>query len=260
MDVASSTPGSERKEFARLYQDALSKQFDILYIKSVSRLGRDTVETLQILRAFMELQIEVKFDSELITTNDPSSAMLIPIIESIAQEENRQRSENIKWGMNRSLEKENSKLYNRKCYGYTNDENGNLIINPSEAEIVKLIFKLYLDGYSVIGITKELKSRNILSPTGNPVWHKRTIEKILNNEKYTGDVIFFKTYTHNYSSITNIGQHDKMICENHHEPIISHEIFKQVKSEKQRRSNIHVTGHGVVRNSTKYSSKNQEGN
>lgn len=79
--------------------------------------------------------------------------------------------------MNRSLENSNSKMYNRKCFGYTNDENGNLIIEPSEAEIVKLIFQLYLDGYSVVGICKELNNRNILSPTGNPNWAKRTIEK-----------------------------------------------------------------------------------
>lgn len=260
MDVASSTPGSERRQFARLFQDAQSNKFDIVYIKSVSRLGRDTVETLQILRALMELNIEVKFDSELISTSDPSSVMIIPMLETIAQEDNKVRSENIKWGMNRSLENSNSKMYNRKCFGYTNDENGNLIIETYEAEIVKLIFQLYLDGYSVVGICKELNNRNILSPTGNPNWAKRTIEKILNNEKYTGDVLNFKTYTHNYTSVVNIGQHDQMICEKHHEPIISHEIFKQVKIEKQRRSNINVTGHGVVRSSTKYSSKNQEGN
>ena len=88
----------------------------------------------------MELNIEVKFDSKLISTNYPSSAMIIPILETIAQEDNRVRSENIKWRINRSLENSNSKMYNRKCFGYTNDENGNLIIEPSEVEIVKLIF------------------------------------------------------------------------------------------------------------------------
>lgn len=95
---------------------------------------------------------------------------------------------------------------------YTNDDNGNLVIEPSEDETVKLIFQLYPDGYSVVGICKELNKRNILFPIGNPNWAKRTIEKILNNEKYTEDVLYFKTYTHNYTSIANISQHDQMIC------------------------------------------------
>lgn len=87
-------------------------------------------------------------------------------MESLAQSENEQRSENIIWGLKQRAAQDTSKLYNRKCYCYDHDENGELIINFQQAKIVKRIFNWYLDGKSVIGIVKELEKEKIKSPTG----------------------------------------------------------------------------------------------
>ena len=114
---------------------------------------------------------------------------MISIIESIAQAENESRSENIKWGIKQRAAQGTSKLYNRKCYGYYNDEDGNLAINESEAKNVRLIYNLYLQGKSVIGIVKELERLGIKSPTGKDTWPKRSIDVILSK-----DSIFLRTY------------------------------------------------------------------
>ena len=91
--------------------------------------------------------------------------MIISIMEFLAQSENEQRSENTRWGLKQRAEQGTSKLYNRKCYGYDHDENGELVIKFQQAKIVKKIFNWYLDGKSVIGIVKELEKENIKSPT-----------------------------------------------------------------------------------------------
>lgn len=99
-------------------------------------------------------------------TADTDSELMISIIESIAQAENESRSENIKWGYKRHVAQGTSKLYNRKCYGYENDIDGQLIIKDEEAKYVRLIFDLYLRGYSIIGIKRELEKLGINTPTG----------------------------------------------------------------------------------------------
>lgn len=77
-------------------------------------------------------------------------------------------------------------FYRRKCYDYDKDENGNFVINEKQAEVIKLIFDLYLGGKSVLGIVKELKERSIKPPTGKDNWPKRSIGEMLSNEKYIG--------------------------------------------------------------------------
>jgi len=110
------------------------------------------------------------------------------VIESIAQAENELRSDNIKWGIKQRAAQGTSRLYNRKCYGYYNDENGNLVIDEKEANNVRIIFNLYLQGKSVLGIVKELELLGIKSPTGKATWPKRSIDVMLSNEKYMGNV------------------------------------------------------------------------
>ena len=114
-------------------------------------------------------------------------------MESIAQAENESRSENIRMGIKYRAAAGTSKLYDRKCYGYKHDGNGHLVIDDEKAKNVKLIFDLYLNGQSVVGIIKELEKRKILSPTGKTKWCKRTIDVMLSNEKYTGDVRLLKS-------------------------------------------------------------------
>ena len=136
-------------------------------------------------------------------------------------------------------------FYRRKCYGYDKDENGDLIINKEQAEVVKLIFDLYLDGKSILGIVEELKDRNIKSPTGKDNWPKRSIEEMLSNEKYIG------------VSVVNVGGKEGQIYKlnNSHPAIISKEMFDTVQKAKLKRSNMVTDENGTHRSGKKYSSK-----
>jgi site-specific DNA recombinase len=245
IDVASSKTGSTRKEFTRMLQDCKSRDIEIVLTKSISRFGRDTVEILDALNQLRALGVRVIFEQEVLDTADTDNDLLISIIESIAQAENESRSENIKWGIKQRAAQGTSKLYNRKCYGYYNDEDGNLAINESEAKNVRLIYNLYLQGKSVIGIVKELERLGIKSPTGKDTWPKRSIDVILSNEKYIGN-----------ARLLDDGKHSSYyLAEDNNPAIISKETFQAVQIEKQHRSNVIKSEEGVQRKSKKFSSK-----
>ena len=137
------------------------------------------------------------------------------------------------------------RLLSKKCYGYDKDKNGELVINKEQAEVVKLIFDLYLGGKSILGIVKELKERSIKSPAWKENWPKRSIEEILRNEKYIG------------VSVVNVGGEEGQIYKlnNSHPAIISKEMFDVVQKEKLKRSNVELTDDGMKRKSNKYNSK-----
>jgi len=245
IDIASSKTGSSRKEFIRMLQDCKSRDIEIVLTKSISRFGRDTVEILDALNQLRNLGVRVIFEQEVLDTADTDNDLLISIIESIAQAENESRSENIKWGIKQRAAQGASKLYNRKCYGYYNDEDGNLAINESEAKNVRLIYNLYLQGKSVIGIVKELERLGIKSPTGKDTWPKRSLDVILSNEKYIGN-----------ARLLDDGKHSSYyLAENNNPAIISKETFQAVQIEKQHRSNVIKSEEGVQRKSKKFSSK-----
>ena len=245
IDIASSKTGSSRKEFTRMLQNCKSHDIEIVLTKSISRFGRDTVEILDALNQLKNLGVRVIFEQEVLDTADTDNDLMISIIESIAQAENESRSENIKWGIKQRAAQGTSKLYNRKCYGYYNDEDGNLAINESEAKNVRLIYNLYLQGKSVLGIVKELERLGIKSPTGKDKWSKRTIDVMLSNEKYIGNV-----------RLLDDGKHSSYyLVEDNNPAIISKETFQAVQIEKQHRSNVIKSEKGTQRKSTKYSSK-----
>lgn len=193
MDIETSKTGSFRKEFNRMLEDCQAHKLDIVITKNISRFGRDTVETLDALNRLKAFGIRVIFEQEELDTANTDSDLIISVIESVAQAENESRSENIKWGIKNRAASGKSKLYDRKCYGYKHGADGRLIIDEETAKNVKLIFDLYLSGQSVVGIIKELEKREILSPTGKEKWCKRTIDVMLSNEKYTGDVKLLKS-------------------------------------------------------------------
>lgn len=228
-----------------MLDDCTSHKLDIIFTKSISRFGRDTVETIEALGKLKSAGVRVIFEQEELDTANTDSDLMISIIESFAQAENESRSENIKWGIKQGAASGVSKLYDRKCYGYKHDEDGKLIIDEETAENVKIIFDLYLNGQSVLGIIKELEKRKIPSPTGKEKWCKRTIDVMLSNEKYTGDVRLLKT-----------GKSEVHYLATDNNPtIISKETFEAVQIEKRRRSNMVKNENGVKRKSEKYSSK-----
>jgi DNA invertase Pin-like site-specific DNA recombinase len=245
IDIASSKTGSTRKEFTRMLQDCKSRDIEIILTKSISRFGRDTVEILDALNQLKVLGVRVIFEQEVLDTADTDNDLMISIIEAIAQAENESRSDNIKWGIKQRAAQGTSKLYNRKCYGYKNDVEGKLVIDEKDAKNVRLIFNMYLQGKSILGIVSELGQLGIKSPTGKDKWSKRTVDVMLSNEKYTGNV-----------RLLDDGKHDVLyLAEDNNPAIISKEIFQAVQIEKQHRSNVIKAEDGKHRKSKKYSSK-----
>lgn len=245
IDIATSKTGSSRKEFNQILDNCRSRKLDIVITKNISRFGRDTVEILDALNQLKTLGVHVMFEQEELDTENTDSDLMIAIVEALAQGENESRSENIKWGIKQRAAQGTSKIYDRKCYGYKHDADGKLVIDEEQAKNVRLIFDLYLSGQSILGIIRELEKRKILSPTGKEKWCKRTIDVMLSNEKYTGDVKLFKS-----------GKSDVQYMASENNPaIISKETFEAVQIEKGRRSNIVKEENGSKRKNEKYSSK-----
>lgn len=131
-----------------------------------------------------------------------------------------------------------------------------LVINEKEAVVVRRIFDLYLSGYSVDMIIQELAAKSIKSPTGKDTWAKGSIQKMLTNEKYIGNVILGKTYTGqfpNNQQKVNDGAQEQYLMKDAHEPIISIEVFEKVEEEMKRRSNIEIIDGKAKRKTTHYS-------
>jgi DNA invertase Pin-like site-specific DNA recombinase len=163
MDIKSGANSYNRAEFKRMLSDCRDGKLDIVITKSISRFGRNTVDMLSAIKELRAYGVEVIFELEDLTTAKNENMHLITIIEAVAQEINAVRSENIKWGMLKRAQDNNYSLYKRRCFGYITDENGDLQINNDEASVVRLIFELYLSGFSIIGITRDsgVKKRRI---------------------------------------------------------------------------------------------------
>ena len=147
-----------------------------------------------------------------------------------------QKSEAIKAGLRKGFQDGSSKMANRKCYGYEIGPDGELVVNPDEAQIVCWIFEQYLLGKSLGKIAAGLEARGILSPTGRSKWNREAIDKLLSNEKYTGRVLLQKTVSTGAVQIENDGLMDRYLYTDTHEAIISDEIFMAVQQEKLKRT------------------------
>ena len=255
LDIKSGANAEGRGDLQRMLADARDHKFDLILIKSCSRFFRNVTQALTVLHELDDLGVEVRFDEEGQSSKDSTFWLYVTLYETAAEHFNAVRSDSIKWGIRKSAEAGTSSLYDRKCYGYMNDEEGRLIVNPEEAPIVSPIFKLYLDGYSVVKIIKELQARGIPSPTGKETWCKHTIEVMLTNVKYTGDSAVLKTSSEGYEKKKRVLTKSILCAEDDHEPIVSRETFAAVQEEKARRSNVVRDENGTHRSSKKYSSK-----
>lgn len=257
-DIQSGKNTTDRAEFQRMLSDCYNNRIDLIITKSISRFGRNTVETLDVINKLRGLLVDVFFEVENMNISETNKTFLLSILEATAQADSESRSQNIKWGIKRGFENGTSKLYNRKCYGYTHDAEGNIIVNKKESEVVQMIFNLYLSGYSILAIKRELEKQNIKSPTGKDNWSKRTIDTMLSNEKYTGSVILGKTYSLDFPNNIrkfNNGELQKYLVTDSHPSLISQELFNRVQEEKVNRSNINIVDDKVTRKATHYSMK-----
>lgn len=235
----SATNTKKRDDFNRMIDDCKKGLIDLILTKSISRFARNTVDCLNYIRILKEMNIPVFFEKENINSMDAKGEVLLTIMASLAQQESESLSKNVKLGMQYRFQN-GEVMVNAKCFlGYDKDEDGNLVINPQEAEIVKRIFLEYLEGASCQKIAKGLMRDGILTSRGNPRWHDSSIRLILENEKYMGDALLQKTYTVDFLNkkrIKNNGIMPKYYIEDHHEAIIPKELFMRVQEEIARRS------------------------
>lgn len=147
-----------------------------------------------------------------------------------------EKSELIKAGIRKSFQAGDSKFARRKCYGYDISVDGTLIVNPDEANVVRWIFEQYQSGQSLGKIADGLAQQKIPSPTGKVKWNREAIDKLLSNEKYTGQVLLQKTISTGISQINNDGIISQYLYTETHEPIISDELFVNVQKAKAGRS------------------------
>ena len=248
IDIASAKGDIPRREFERLMKECEAHNISVVLTKSISRFGRDTVETLTAINKLKAVGVRIVFEQENLDTDEVDSDLMISVMESLAQAENESRSENIRMGLAMRAANGTSGLYKRKLYGYTKNINGELVIDEEQAKNVRDIFRWYLDGASVLGIIKKLYDAGVLSPTGKEKWNKRTIETMLSNEKYTGTVTLLDSATQEY-------EYQMKECI---PPIITENEFRAVQEEKKKRSNIVTDDEGTHRSSKKYSSKKKK--
>ena len=230
----SGTKVEKRDGLLALLKDCDDGKIDRVITKSISRFSRNTTDCLEMVRSLTKLNIYLYFEKENIDTEHMSSELMLSILSSIAESESRSISQNSTWSIKHRFE-EGTYIISYPPYGYANVD-GKMVIVPEEAEIVKDIFTMTLNGMGTYLIAKELNSRGIPSKKGAG-WHSGTVRGILQNEKYTGDVIFQKTYTDdNYNRHTNYGEKNMYICRNHHEPIVSHEVFDAAAAVMEQRA------------------------
>jgi DNA invertase Pin-like site-specific DNA recombinase len=234
----SGTDIKKRNGFNNMIKDALSGKIDLIITKSVSRFARNTVDTLTAVRTLKEKNVEVYFEKENIFSLDSKGELLMTLFSSLAQEESRNLSENIKWGKRKRFSDGKVSLPYGQFLGYEKGEDGLPKIVEKEAKIIRRIYRLFLQGMTQSKIARMLTEEKILSPGGKTKWHATTVKSILQNEKYRGSALLQKFYTVNYltkKKKVNEGEVPQYYVENSHEAIIEPETFELVQAEFRRR-------------------------
>ena len=229
----------KRSGFNQMVADALAGKINLIITKSVSRFARNTVDSLTTIRTLKEHGIEVYFEKESIWTFDGKGELLLTIMSSISQEESRSISENVTWGHRKRMADGRVSVAYSRFLGYDKGPDGKMVVNPKQAEIVKLIYRLFLEGMTPHTIALHLSERGIKTPGGKDKWSQATIRRILTNEKYKGDALLQKTYTADFltkKTIKNEGQVQQYYVEDDHEAIIDPVVFDMVQQELERRN------------------------
>ena len=233
-----------RPEFQRLLANAKAGKIDKIITKSVSRFARNTVDLLDTVRSLKELNIDVFFQKENIHTLSGEGEVMLTILASFAQEESKSVSDNCKWRIRNGFKE--GKINALTMLGYRRNADGSFTVIQEEANIVRLIYELFLNGMGKEGIANYLNERHIVSRC-NKIWRPYGIDYILKNEKYEGLLYLQKTYRKDHLSkqkSLNINVLPKYAVEHHHEPIISPDTFARTQEEIKRRKNLFVFGGG----------------
>lgn len=227
-----------REGFQRMISDAMAGKIDLIITKSVSRFARNTVDSLTTIRLLKENNVECYFEKENIWTFDGKGELLLTIMSSISQEEARSISENVTWGHRKRFADGKVSVAYSRFLGYDKGPDGKMVVNPEQAEIVKLIYHLFLEGMTPHTIAIHLTEKGIKTPGGKDKWNATTIRRILTNEKYKGDALLQKEFTVDFltkKTKKNCGEIPMYYIEDDHEAIIDPAVFDMVQQEMERR-------------------------
>ena len=235
----SGTKLNHRNALKELLADCHNHRIDLVITKSISRLSRNTTDCLKIVRELQQLNIPIYFEKERINTGEMASELFLSILSSIAQDESHSTAGNLRWSIRKRFADGSFKVSSAP-YGYS-VQDGNLIIKPSEAKIIKQIFTSFLQGQSTGHIAKQLNTKHVPTQRGHR-WWSSTIINILRNINYTGDMLCQKTYRDDqYQRHLNQGELAQYLIEEHHKGIISHHDFNQVQDRlKQVAQERHI--------------------
>ena len=254
----SGTQTKKRTEFNRMIRMCKQKKIDLVITKSISRFARNTVDCLEYVRQLKELGIGVIFEKENINTLTMTSEFMIALYGSFAQAESESISKNVSWGIHKAYAEGRVTFQYKQFLGYTKGEDGNPVIVPEEAETVRYIYKLYLDGLSMLQIARRLESEKRKNAVGTYTWKQGKIQSILTNEKYVGDVLLQKKYVTDCISkkiVKNNGEKAMYLISDHHPAIIERSVFNQVQQELARRKSKRKISDKTITEQGKYSSK-----
>ena len=233
----SATNTKYRDGFNEMIEDALAGKIDLILTKSVSRFARNTVDSLTVIRKLKEKGVFVYFEKENIDTGDAKGELLLTIMSSLAQEESRSISENVTWGKRKRMADGQVTICYGNFLGYRKGENGEPEVVESEAEIVRLIYKMYLGGRTATTIARHLTKQRIPTPRGMKTWGTSSVLSILSNEKYAGCNRSQKTYCESFLThrmLKNNGELPQYWVEDSHPAIVSREMFDLVQDEIRR--------------------------
>lgn len=231
----SGTKKEKRLELLRLIADCEAGKIDFVVTKSISRLARNTTDSLEMVRRLKSLDIPVYFEKENINTSNMEGELLLTIMSSMAEGESISISENNKWSVVRRFQNGTYKLTNPP-YGYDWDGK-NLVINEEQAKHVRWIFAQVLAGVPLTRIAREMNDKGLRTVRGN-AWQPGTLRDMIANERYVGDVLFQKKYTDSrFTRHVNRGEVNQYMLTDHHEALVSREEFDAANAmiERNRR-------------------------
>ena len=237
----SGTDTSRRGEFIRMLADCEAGKIDIILTKSISRFARNTVDLLETVRHLKDLGIEVRFEKEHINSLSEDGELMLTLLASFAQEESRSISENVKWGVRKRFQSGEIGAANKHILGYQYDEDEKkYVIIPEEAEAVRWMFKMYIDGVPLRGIAESMNSAGIRTTLGND-FQEASVRQLIFNEVYAGDIRRQKCYMADpitKTKVKNCGELPQYYMADCHEAIIDRETYAKVQAEMERRAGL----------------------
>lgn len=232
------TSTKHREGFNEMIADALAGKIDLIITKSVSRFARNTVDSLTAIWKLKDNGVEVYFQKENIYTFDGKGELMLTIMSSLAQEESRSISENVTWGIRKGFADGKVMMPYGSFLGYRKGDDGLPEIVPEEAEVVKSIYRRFLDGLTPHQIARSLTRAGIPTPRGREIWSESTISSILTNERYKGDALLQKSFCTDFLTKKfkkNEGEVPQYYVKNSHPAIVSEEVYDLVQLEIEAR-------------------------